>query len=95
MYLSSIYINVIAKITDQLSRPESNKRSKRTMKILRGSERDLKLDISGMEHTAHTMENGGEDRAESLPAVPPQLAIKVITLFRGAFYGFRSSREIL
>jgi hypothetical protein len=51
------------------------------MKLLRGSERDLKLDISGMEHIAHTMENGGEDRAESLPAVPPQPAIKVITLF--------------
>jgi hypothetical protein len=46
-----------------------------------GSERGLKLDVSGVEPTAQTMENGGEDRAESLPALQPQLAIKVITLF--------------
>jgi hypothetical protein len=58
------------------------------MKLLRGSERDLKLDISGREHTAHTMENGGDNRAESLPAVPPQPAIKVITLFRGTVFIF-------
>jgi hypothetical protein len=59
------------------------------MKLLRESERDLKLDISGVEHTAHSMENGSEDRAESLPAVPPQPVIKVI-LFLGAVYGFIS-----
>jgi hypothetical protein len=53
------------------------------MKLLRGSERDLKLDISGVEHTAHSTENWSEDRAESLPAVPPQPVIKVI-LFLGA-----------
>jgi len=57
------------------------------MKLLRGSERDLKLDMSGVQHTVHAMENGGEDRAESLPAVPPQPAIKVITLFRRHFIG--------
>jgi hypothetical protein len=33
------------------------------------------------------MENGSEDRAESLPVVPPQPVIKVI-LFLGAVYGF-------
>jgi hypothetical protein len=51
------------------------------MKLLRGSERDLKLDISHAEHAGHAMENLVEDRAESLPAVTPQPAIKVITLF--------------
>ncbi|XP_033609208.1 mitogen-activated protein kinase kinase kinase 4 isoform X3 [Cryptotermes secundus] len=68
--------------TDQLSRPETNRRCKRIMQLLRGSERDLKLDVSDMEHAAYTMENGGEDRAESLPAVPPQPAIKVETCNR-------------
>jgi hypothetical protein len=79
--LTHTYENVIPQISDQLSRPESNRRCKRIMQLLRGSERDLKLDIPGVEYAAHTMENGGEDRAESLPAVPPQPAIKVITLF--------------
>jgi hypothetical protein len=59
------------------------------MKLLRGSERDLKLDISGVEHTTHIMENGSDDRAESLPAVPPQPVIKVI-LFLGTVYRFIS-----
>ena len=40
-----------------------------------------------MGHAAHSMENGSEDRAESLPAVPPQPVIKVI-LFLGAVYWF-------
>jgi hypothetical protein len=56
------------------------------MKLLRESERDLKLDISGVGHAAHSIENGSEGRAESLPAVPPQPVIKVI-LFLGAIYG--------
>jgi hypothetical protein len=59
------------------------------MKLLRGSERDLKLDISGVEHTTHIMESGSDDRAESLPAVPPQPVIKVI-LFLGTVYWFIS-----
>jgi hypothetical protein len=40
------------------------------------------------------MENGGEDRAESLPALQPQLAIKVITLFWRAVYMFKSPPRI-
>jgi hypothetical protein len=75
------YVNIISQISDQLSRPESNRRCKRIMQLLRGSERDLKLDVSDVEHTAYPVENGGDDRAESLPAVPPQPAIKVVTLF--------------
>jgi hypothetical protein len=51
------------------------------MKLLRGSERDLKLNIPHLGHATRAMGNGGEDRAESLPAVTPQPAIKVITLF--------------
>jgi len=80
------YVNVILQISDHVPRPESNRR-KRSIKLLRESERDLKLDISGVGNTAHGMENGSEDRAESLPAVPPQPVIKVI-LFLGAVYGF-------
>ena len=80
------YVNVILQLSDHLPRPESNRR-KRSIKLLRGSERDLKLDISGVVHAAHSMENGSEDRAESLPAVPPQPGIKVI-LFLGAVCGF-------
>jgi len=79
-------VNVILQISDHLPRTESNRR-KRSIKLLRESERDLKLDISGVGHAAHSMENGSEDRAESLPAVPPQPVIKVI-LFLGAVYGF-------
>jgi hypothetical protein len=58
------------------------------MKLLRGSERDLKLDISRVEHSAYAMENRGEDRAESLPVITPQPAIKVITLFYSQDTGF-------
>jgi hypothetical protein len=79
------YVNVILQIPDHLPCPESNRR-KRSRKLLRGSERDLKLDISGVGHATHSMENGSEDRAESLPAVPPQRVIKVI-LFLGAMCG--------
>ena len=47
------------------------------MKLLRGSERDLKLDISGIDHSALNMEQNGDDRAESMPVITPQPAIKV------------------
>lgn len=83
--LCRTYDNVILQISDHHPRPESNRR-KRSIKLLRGSERDLKLDISGVGHAAHSLENGSEDRAESLPVVPPQPVIKVI-LFLGAVYG--------
>ncbi|XP_069698248.1 mitogen-activated protein kinase kinase kinase 4 isoform X1 [Periplaneta americana] len=65
--------------SDQVVRPESNKRNKRSMKLLRGSERDLKLDISSSEQTTFSIEHAGEDRAESMPVVTPQPAIKVET----------------
>lgn len=73
--------NTTQQESDHVPRPESNRR-KRSIKLLRESERDLKLDVSGAGYAAHIMENGSEDRAESLPAVPPQPVIKVETCNR-------------
>ncbi|KAJ9598147.1 hypothetical protein L9F63_026746, partial [Diploptera punctata] len=88
--MDSIYFNELLEKSEntteqeieQPTRPENNKRNKRNMKLLRGSERDLKLDISSIDHAALNSEQNGDDRAESMPVITPQPAIKVETCNR-------------
>ncbi|KAK7873883.1 hypothetical protein R5R35_005744 [Gryllus longicercus] len=58
---------------------ESNKRTKRSMKLLRESERDMKLEQVGVRHNsqAPTENEEEEEKTESLPATHPQHGIKV------------------
>ncbi|XP_049939411.1 mitogen-activated protein kinase kinase kinase 4 isoform X1 [Schistocerca serialis cubense] len=56
---------------------EGGKRSKRSMKLLRGSERDMKLDHTEIGLAAAPAGEMSEDRAESMPVALPQPAIKV------------------
>nr|CAD7445295.1 unnamed protein product [Timema bartmani] len=63
---------------DQQSRVESTRREKRSRKLLRGFERDMKLDLSGVSQTPILIE---DDRAESMPLANQQ-QMKVETFNR-------------
>ncbi|XP_067008813.2 mitogen-activated protein kinase kinase kinase 4 isoform X2 [Anabrus simplex] len=56
---------------------ENSKRNKRSMKLLRESERDIKLDYANVRYSMPPMLEQDDDRSESMPLIVPQPAIKV------------------
>lgn len=57
---------------------ESSKRTKRSMKLLRESERDLKHEQVGASHSVPLATEPEDERTESMPAAPPLHPFKVV-----------------